>query len=216
LTLNEEGRLEGQVVLEYTGHVGADRRETFDGDSPLQREETLRSEVKERNSSAEISEIRFENMADPFQPLRIAYTLKIPRYAQRTGKRIFLQPAVFQQGLPPRFPAGLRRYPIYFRYPWSEADRVTIRLPQGYIAESPASPAVFEPGKMLRYECGFETSPDAGVVAFKRRLEIGREGRIYAEAGNYQGVRHAFETIQERDSVSISVRQPTATPEQKR
>jgi hypothetical protein len=129
LRLSEDGTLEGDVVIEYYGHLGVEKKNFSDGDSPVQREETLRDSVKVRLSTAELSEIKIENVTDPIKPFTCAYHVKVPGYAQRTGKRIFLQPAFFQRGLLPLFSASERKNDIYFHYPWSEEDVVTIELP---------------------------------------------------------------------------------------
>ena len=51
LTLDEEGTLEGDVTIEYTGHLGIERKLLNDDDSPVQREENLKEAVKARLSS---------------------------------------------------------------------------------------------------------------------------------------------------------------------
>ena len=42
LTLDENGTLEGDVTIEYTGHLGVERKLLNDDDSPVQREENLK------------------------------------------------------------------------------------------------------------------------------------------------------------------------------
>jgi hypothetical protein len=61
LTLDENGTLEGDVTIEYTGHLGVERKLLNDDDSPVQREENLKEAVKGRLSSAELSNIVIEN-----------------------------------------------------------------------------------------------------------------------------------------------------------
>ena len=55
--------------------------------------------IKAQMSTAELSDIRIENVTDPVKPFIYAFHVKVPGYAQRTGKRLFLQPAFFQRGL---------------------------------------------------------------------------------------------------------------------
>jgi len=85
---------------------------------------------------AEITDIKIENVTDHEQPLVISYHVRFPGYAQRTGKRIFLQPAFFQYGRGPLFATASRKYPIYFHYPWSENDLVEINMPKGYALDN--------------------------------------------------------------------------------
>ncbi|HYG10692.1 MAG TPA: DUF3857 domain-containing protein, partial [Pyrinomonadaceae bacterium] len=78
LKLDSEGTLEGDVRIEYTGHLGKDRKEYNDDDSPAQREETLRSLIKAKMSTAEVSDVKVENVTDPVKPFVYAYHVRVP------------------------------------------------------------------------------------------------------------------------------------------
>jgi Domain of Unknown Function with PDB structure (DUF3857)/Transglutaminase-like superfamily len=108
LKLEEDGTLEGDVTVEYTGHLAVERKRLNDEDSPTQREENLKEMVKNRLSSAELTNIVIENATDPVKPFVYKYHVRIPGYAQRTGKRLFFQPAYFHKGVEPMFSAGTR------------------------------------------------------------------------------------------------------------
>ena len=137
LTLSEDGTLEGDAQIEYYGHLAVYRKEWDDDDSPAQREETLRDSVKKQMSTADLSAIKVENVTDPLKPFVYNFHIKVPGYAQRTGKRLFLQPEFFQHGIEPLFSGSERKYPVYFNYPWSEEDSVTIELPAGFRSTTP-------------------------------------------------------------------------------
>ena len=107
--------------MNTTGTWRVERKEWDDDDSPAQREETLKEGVKARLSTAELTDIRIENVTDPVKPFTYIYHIRVPGYAQRTGKRLFLQPAFFQRGVGPLFATSSRHHAIYFNYPWSEA-----------------------------------------------------------------------------------------------
>lgn len=114
LKLLEDGTLEGDVRIEYTGHLAVEKKSANDEDSPSEREQSLSDMVKSRMSTAELSGIKIENVTDPAKPFVYQYHVRIPGYAQRTGKRLFLQPAFFQRGAGPLFPTSSRFYPIDF------------------------------------------------------------------------------------------------------
>ena len=143
LRLSDDGTLEGDVRVEYYGHLAVDRKDRNDDDSPARREETLRDSLKSRMSTAELFNIAIENVTDPAKPFIYSYHIRVQGYAQRTGKRLFLQPAFFQHGLGPLFSASSRTHAVYFHYPWSEEDDVEIDLPEGFSLESPDAPASF-------------------------------------------------------------------------
>ncbi|HYJ45770.1 MAG TPA: DUF3857 and transglutaminase domain-containing protein, partial [Pyrinomonadaceae bacterium] len=61
LKLSEDGTLEGDVRIEYTGQLAYEKKEYNDDDSPTEREETLRKMIKAQMSTAEVSNIQIEN-----------------------------------------------------------------------------------------------------------------------------------------------------------
>lgn len=48
LRLTEDGTLEGDLRVEYTGHLAVEMKRRNDDDSPAYREENLRNAIKER------------------------------------------------------------------------------------------------------------------------------------------------------------------------
>jgi hypothetical protein len=204
--LLEDGTLEGDVTVEYTGHFAIERKEENDDDSQAQREESLKDELKARMSTAELSEIRIENVNDPTKPFLYAYHIRVPGYAQRTGKRLFVQPGVFQKGLSPVFSAGERKYPIYFHYPWSEADDVTIDLPEGYSLDSPDAPAGFKSGQISEYEPQLSQTSDGRALVYKRKFFFGGGGNILFPAASYSQLKYFFTELQKQDSHMLSLK----------
>jgi len=174
--LLEDGTLEGDVRIEFTGHLDFDQKEYNDDDSPTQREETLRDRVKARMSTAELSDIHIENVTDPLKPFVYAYHVRVPGYAQRTGKRLFLQPAYFEHGQTELFPASGRRQSIYFHFPWSEDDTVEITLPAGYSLDSPDAPPEIKPEltqKISAQSIRITISQDGHTMILKRKFFFG-------------------------------------------
>ena len=105
-TLGENGTIEGDVTIEYTGHLAVERKVLNDDDSPVQREENLKEAIKGRLSYAELTNIVIENATDPDKPFIYKYHIRVPGYAQRTGKRLFFQPGFFHKGEEAIFSAG--------------------------------------------------------------------------------------------------------------
>lgn len=64
LTLSDDGTLEGEVRVEFTGHFAMERKEDLDEESDTQREESLKEELKGQMSAAEFSDIKVENVTD--------------------------------------------------------------------------------------------------------------------------------------------------------
>ncbi len=211
LKLSDDGTLEGDVQVEFSGHLGMERKEEYDEDSPSQREEALREEIKARLSTAEISNIRIENVNDPVKPFIYAFHLRVPGYAERTGKRIFLQPAVFQRGLGTLFSASERKYEIYFHYPWRELDEVTIDLPAGYALDNADAPAPFSGGEISEYKPTLSVTTDKRTLVYKREFFFGGGGNILFPVGAYPQLKRYFDGVHKQDNHAISLKQAATT-----
>ena len=210
LRLSEDGTLEGEVRVEYTGHLAIEKREANDDDSPAEREQTLREMVKARMSTAEISDIRIENVSDAIKPFVYAYRVRVPGYAQRTGKRLFLQPAFFQYGAGPLFPTSERRHPIYFHYPWSEQDEVLIDLPPGFALDNADAPPPFDAGKVSKYDVKILVK-DKRTLIYKRAFFFGGDGNILFPVKLYGQVKQLFDVLHKNDNHTITLKQDAAS-----
>jgi hypothetical protein len=207
LTLSDDGTLEGDVTVQYTGHFAIERKEDFDADSDAQREEDLKEEIKNQMSAAEISNIKIENVTDHVKPLIVSYHVRFPGYATRTGKRLFLQPAFFQHGLGAMFSMTNRRYPVYFHYPWSEDDNVEIALPTGYALDSADAPALFGSGKISEYKPSLATSQDGKFLLYKRKFFFGGEATVLFPETSYPQLKQYFDTLHKQDNHTLALKQ---------
>lgn len=210
LKLSEDGTLEGDVKVEFSGHLAMERKEENDDDSPTQREETLNYEVKARLSTAELSDVKIENVNDPVKPFVYSFHLRVPGYAQRTGKRIFLQPAFFQRGTGSLFSTSERKYEIYFHYPWQELDELTIDLPAGYALDNADAPVPFNGGEVSDYKPSLKVTADKRTLVYRREFFFGGGGNILFPVGAYPQLKRYFDEIHKRDGHTISLKS-TAT-----
>jgi Domain of Unknown Function with PDB structure (DUF3857)/Transglutaminase-like superfamily len=213
--LLEDGTLEGDVRMEYTGHLASEKKEYNDDDSASQREETLRDKLKAQMSTAELSEIKIENITDPVKPFIYSFHVRVPGYAQRTGKRLFLQPAFFQHGISPLFQTSSRRHAVYFHYPWSEEDEVTIELPAGFALDNPDSPAPFGSGDLSVYDVKVYSTKDQRTLVYKRNFFFGAGGdgidRLFYDANSYSQIKTYFDALHQRDNHTITLKQAATT-----
>ncbi len=130
-------------------------------------------------ASAEVSDIKLSDPLEIQQNVTLDYHVKIPGYATRTGKRLFLTPEYFQFNHPARFTSSSRQYNIYFPFPWSEIDDVDIELPKGYQLDYADAPAGLNFGS-LGYQPTMFTSPSRRPTtsAITGSLFSGRETRF--------------------------------------
>jgi hypothetical protein len=207
--LDAEGNLEGDVRIEYTGHLAAARKEWNDDESPTAREEALKEMYKTRMGGAELTDIQIENVTDPDKPFVYSFKVRVPGYAQRTGKRLFFQPAFFEYGRGPLFPTSERRHHIYFIYPWSEEDHVEFTLPEGYAPDNPAGPAKFTAGAVSVYDPRLSITKDGRTIIYRRSFSF--NGNLIP-ASSYVQLKTYFDQVHQQDSHTLSLKQgATAT-----
>jgi hypothetical protein len=208
---DENGTLEGDVTVEYTGHLAVERKNLNDDDSPVQREENLKEAVKGRMSTAELTNIVIENVTDPVKPFIYKYHVRVAGYAQRTGKRLFFQPGYFHKGIDALFSAGTRRYPIYFHFPWSEEDQIEISLPKGYTLDNADRPAPINASEICKHEINMGVTKDQTTLVYKRNFYFGGNDSILFPVTTYDQIKRLFDEINRADNHMITLKQAVAT-----
>ena len=207
LRLDEDGTLEGDVTIEYTGHLATVKKEQNDDDSPNQREENLKEAVKGRLSTAELTNIVIENVTDPAKPFVYKYHVRVPNYAQRTGKRLFLQPGYFEKGITALFTSNVRKYSVYFHFPWSEEDKVTITVPKGYALDNADAPQIIDVPKICHHGVKIRWAKDTATLFYDRSFFFGNEKLLVFDVQSYAGVKRLFDEINHSDNHTIALKQ---------
>jgi hypothetical protein len=206
--LLEDGTLEGEVRIEYAGNQAISRREGGFLDSATQREEEFKTEIKGRVSTAEISNLSIENFNDASQPIIYGFKVRIPGYAQKTGKRLFLQPNFFEYGSSPVFSSATRTHGIYFPYPWSESDIIEIELPKKFATDNADVPSPIEdPGKIASLKMKMSVDQAANVLRYERKFHFGGGGNIYFNVSAYQPLKNMFDAFHKADTHTITLKQ---------
>ena len=204
LRLSEDGTLEGDVRMEYTGHFAVEKKEENDNESLEQREKNLRDMIKEQMSTAELSDIRIENVVDPVKPFVYSFHVRVPGYAQRTGKRLFLQPAFFEKGIAAMFSASSRKHGIYFHYSWSEDDAVTLDLPAGFALENAEAPQSFGARDVAEYKVKISVVGKAEALEYRRTFRF--DGLLFP-VSSYAGLKLMFDAVYLSDNHTITLKQ---------
>lgn len=208
LKLLEDGTLEGEIKLEYTGHQAISRRRSGFDDSETKRQEDFKAEIKEKMSTAEISNLTIENFADNTKPLIYSYKINIPNYAQKTGKRLFLQPGFFEYGEKPVFSSATRKYDIHFPYPWSENDQIEILLPKGFSLDNADRPrGIEDPSKIGSLDINIAVTNDQSALIYKRNFHFGGGGNVLFPAETYLQLKNMFDAFHTSDSHTITLKQ---------
>ena len=206
--LLEDGTLEGTVKLEYYGHLATQYKKENYKDSDSKREETLKEAVKASMSTAEVTAVSIQNVSDPEKPFTYEYKIRVPNYAQKTGKRIFLQPGVFEYGSAPSFSSATRKYDIFFRHPWSENDDIEIELPKGFAIDAADSPArIADPDKISALDINIKVDKANNILKYKRSFFFGGGGRVLFGSRTYPQIKALFDSFNKADIQPITLKQ---------
>ncbi|HEX9959475.1 MAG TPA: hypothetical protein VGB00_00915, partial [Pyrinomonadaceae bacterium] len=208
LKLLEDGTVEGTVKIEQTGQVAYSLRTDYYKKSANEREEMLKNEIKKRISTAEISEVGIENLMDAEKPLVFQYKIRVPNYAQKTGKRMFFQPGFFEYGTNPVFSTATRKYSIYFHYPWSEQDNIQIEYPKTFSLDSADSPAELgDPQRIGLLNIDIKADVNNAMLFYDRRFHFGGNGKILFQPATYEPLKGLFDAFHKADTHTITLRQ---------
>jgi Domain of Unknown Function with PDB structure (DUF3857) len=210
--LMEDGTIEGDVAVEYTGHFAMDQKERHDALSAPEQEEEIIDAIKSRLSTAQVSAIMVDGAKDPVKPVTIRYHIKVPQYAQRTGRRLFFQPGFFAQGESATFTSSTRKYSLYFPFSWSEEDDITIELPQGLELENAEAPAAIRSGDIALLDIKMATSADGRELHYDRKFSFGGTQRLLLLATQYSTLKQLFDTFYVRNTHMLTLREGSSAP----
>jgi Domain of Unknown Function with PDB structure (DUF3857) len=208
LKLTEDGTVEGDITLEYTGQVAMQRRERDDDEQAQERERQFKEDMVKRLPGAELSAFAVENRDNLDAPYVIRFKLRVPGYGQRAGSRLLVQPALMQRGAEAMLSAATRQYHLYFPFAWSEQDTVTIDLPDGYEIESDPGPqpASLNGGSVALYEPKIAVSAQDRRATYTRWFEFGGRGNILFQPADYGAVKNFLGLVERGDAHTIVLR----------
>jgi hypothetical protein len=205
--LLEDGTLEGEASIEYRGHWAAYMKTSTRHDSPGEQEKNLKNLVKANIlGTAEVDSYSIENLNDPDKPLIYKFKVRVPGYAARTGKRLFFQPNVFERSAKPRFTAGTRKHDVYFNYPFSEQDEITITFPSAFALENADAPAPLRDKQGIGLH-EVKMGVEGKTLVYRRDFSFGNNGFIRFPAQSYPQVKALFEAFNKADVHQLTLRE---------
>jgi hypothetical protein len=208
--LSDDGTLEGDVRVEFTGHLAIAQKEFYDDDSPSEREKSI-VEAWKSQVGAEVTNVQIENVSDPVKPFAYAFHVRVPSYATRTGKRLFFQPAFFEKGLQPRFPVATRRHEVYFHHTWSEEDDVEFELPEGFALDNADAPGPVSGGELSKYQPMAGVTKDGRKLIYSRKFYFGKADNVLRfPVTSYPTLKNYFDQVSKQDAHTIALKQGAA------
>jgi len=207
--LSADGTLEGDVKLSYTGHRAAERRQGRIGEPNEKLVESFKESLVRLYPGAEFSAITVANMDESSKPLEYSYHIKMPNYAQRTGRRLFFAPLYFQRTATPMFSAGERKHDIHIPFAWKETDDISIQLPEGYELDNPQAPESGGFGEVGGYKVDMGINK-TGLLRVQRELIFGAKGLIFFRREAYPKLKNALDETHRRDGTMLALKQAAA------
>jgi hypothetical protein len=129
--------------------------------------------------------------------------VEVPEFASAAGKRILVPTALFQPKVKRVLKNGPRKYPVYYHYAFKEIDHINLQLPEGYSAETLATPQKAGT-KFAQYSSGASTI--GKYVNLERAL---RFSGIFFPPDQYDELRNFFAKVQAGDDLQTVLRQGT-------
>jgi hypothetical protein len=127
--------------------------------------------------------------------VRLPLELKLPRYAAKTGKRLFLPLNLMQRQttVPPVIDQARTQPVDAFAYPFTDVDSIRYVLPSAYGVEALPDPVTIETD-FATYEATVERERD--VLLYRRRLEWRKKT---LPPGQYEAVRRFLQRVAAAD-----------------
>lgn len=136
LTLDENGVAHGNIILVFKGLQAMFKRQEGGKTDDAGRKKLLEDALREMlPGNSDIALDKPPDWINQETPLIATFHVSFP-YAVASGKRLLIQQHLFQVSEHARFASTQRINPVYFHYPWQEADEVHITLPPGVEVES--------------------------------------------------------------------------------
>jgi hypothetical protein len=141
MTLAEDGTLKGDIVLEFKGAEALEHRlDAVDRDE-AGRKKDLEDEVKQWLPAGSVVKMSVaQGWEDSDTPLAARFSVEVPNYATNAGKRLLVPAFLFQLKQNQAFAHSQRKYPVYFPYPFTDTDVVTMKVPAGFTLDSVPQP----------------------------------------------------------------------------
>jgi hypothetical protein len=209
-TLEENGALKGDVTIEFTGAEALEHRlDELDSDD-AGRKKDLEDELKQWLPKGSIVKmVASQGWEGTDEPLVAKFSVEVPDYASTAGKRLLAPAYLFQLKQNQAFTHGERKYPVYFPYPFSEADMVSIQVPTGFSIETVPT----EREAKLPYARYKSTSQFDGMHLVTQRNLI--FNGVYFPLEKYSELKGFFGTVQTGDEQQAVLHAGGATSAQK-
>jgi hypothetical protein len=204
LKLNDTGDLEGKLTVAFTGLEASQRRVEERLADAAEHKKYLEDEIK--GSIPVGCEVELTNQPDwksSTPPLVAEFSLKVPGWVAGAGRRALLPVGLFSAPEKHLFDHADRIQPIYFSFPFSRIDDISVELPLGWQITTLPAPQK-QDGHIITYSMQAENNK--GTLHLNRTLNV---DVLMLETKYYPALRTFFQTVRTVDEQQV-VLQPGA------
>jgi uncharacterized protein DUF3857/transglutaminase superfamily protein len=198
LVMADDGLVNGRLTVTYTGQEALYRRLEADENDDAQRAKSLIDEVKALVPAG--ATVELTNSPDwngPDAPLVAEFDVKSRAWGTQTGRRLLVSQSFFSHPVARQFEHPSRTYPIYFDYPYTDLDDITLQLPLALHAASLPATQVRTNGLGF-----YEISSENQGASLRLVRKMGVSGILYP-AQSYAAIRNFFNQVRAGDEQQI-------------
>lgn len=193
--INSNLEVVGNAQQRFSGNYGLNYRNQFRN---LDSSEWSK-QIEKRYSGVELSEISFENLDEPMQPVTLKFDFETFDGIEEVGGKIFMSPLFFLQTKENPFKSETRDYPVDFSYPNRSQIIMNFSVPDGYEVESvPENAIATLAGELGSYR--YLISENGNILQISVDLTIMQA--VIAES-QYDNLKSFYETLVNKESEKI-------------
>lgn len=197
--LDEHGNLSGTISVKYTGQEALSRKFDSREKDEIKIREILEEELRKKLPSGSKVELKnLMGLKDRTTEFTAELEVTISGVVHQAGERLLLPAYVLTNYSQYPFRSPFRKYPVYFKYPFTQMDEINIDLPEGFEIE-----AVPRPGLRDSERAGF-------VLTFNQeephQLKIERKVTLkknFFPVEDYIHLKDFFDFVKSQDELQI-------------
>lgn len=202
-TLSETGTLEGTVTMTLSGLEALSARV-----EERNEDETARKKYLENMLHDDIpvgSTVELTNQPDwnsSSASLSAVYKVRIEGWVSGAGRRGFFPMGIFSNGEKHVFDHAEREHPIYFDFPFSRHDDISVTLPLGVQVASVPAPIDQKGGNVIGYD--LKADKTAATLHLTRDFDV---NALLLDSKYYAALRNFFQMVRTGDEQQVVLQQ---------
>jgi len=202
ISVDPSGQMNGDLTVEFRGEEALEQRLAMVDSDEAGRRKTLEEQIVNilpQGATAKLKDL--QGLNDEDAPLVAKFSLEIPAFAAVTGKRLIAPAYPFQSRLKTILANGDRKAAIVFPFAFATNDTVKIKVPAGYMLESPPRER-----KTALYDAKYQIlhSVDDSQLVIKRDLSM---NGIRFDIDRFAEMKGFFDVVQAGDDGRIVFQQ---------